>query len=130
MQGSTNVLRRRRRDSADQQRTHDYSSEAEPSPGSGGPWDRADDYPEAERIDCGSLLIPVREGFDNVAEEQGAWVADVHEESGMQLQAFAAPRSGGLWDEVRHEIAANIAESGGRCQESDGPFGRELRAEV
>ena len=28
-----------------------------------------------------------------VAEEQGAWVAVVHGESGMQLQAFAAPRS-------------------------------------
>jgi len=98
-----------------------------------GPWDIADDYPEADRIDCGSLLIPVREGFDvqiNVAEEQGAWVAVVHEESGMQLQAFAAPRNGGLWDEVRHEIAANIADSGGRCQESDGPFGPELHAEV
>jgi len=98
-----------------------------------GPWDIADDYPEAERIDCGSLLIPVREGFDvqiNVAEEQGAWVAVVHEESGMQLQAFAAPRSGGLWDDVRHEIAANIADSGGSCQQADGPFGTELRAKV
>ncbi|HYS31552.1 MAG TPA: DUF3710 domain-containing protein [Streptosporangiaceae bacterium] len=98
-----------------------------------GPWDIADDYPEAERIDCGSLLVPVREGFDvqiNVAEEQGAWVAVVQGESGMQLQAFAAPRGGGLWDDVRHEIAASIAESGGTCEESQGPAGVELRAQV
>src|SRR5258706_1832386 len=98
-----------------------------------GPWDVADDYPEAERIDCGSLLIPVREGFDiqiNVAEEQGAWVAVVHGDSGMQLQAFAAPRSGGLWDEVRQEIAANVAESGGSWREIEGPFGPELQAQV
>lgn len=98
-----------------------------------GPWDIAAEYPAAERIDCGSLLIPVHEGFDvqiNVAEEQGVWVAVVQGESGMQLQAFAAPRSGGLWDEVRQEIADNIAESGGSCQEARGPFGTELHAEV
>ena len=129
------MLRRRRRGSGDQPSAYAGSTEADQLAARpmAGPWDIADDYPEAERIDCGSLLIPVREGFDvqiNVAEEQGAWVAVVHEESGMQLQAFAAPRSGGLWDEVRQEIAANIADSGGRCQESDGPFGRELRAEV
>jgi Protein of unknown function (DUF3710) len=129
------VLRRRRRESGDQPSAYAESTEAVQR-GAGltaGPWDIADDYPEAERIDCGSLLIPVREGFDvqiNVAEEQGAWVAVVHGDSGMQLQAFAAPRSGGLWDEVRQEIAANIADSGGRCQESDGACGPELRAEV
>jgi uncharacterized protein DUF3710 len=129
------VLRRRRRDSGDQPSSYDESRADDQPPvlDTGGPWDIADDYPETERIDCGSLLIPVREGFDvqiNVAEEQGAWVAVVHGESGMQLQAFAAPRSGGLWDEVRHEIAANIAESGGSCQESDGPAGIELHAQV
>jgi hypothetical protein len=79
------------------------------------------------------LLVPVREGFDvqiNVAEEQGAWVAIVNGDSGMQLQAFAAPRTGGLWDEVRNEIAANISDSGGSCQESAGRAGTELRAQV
>jgi hypothetical protein len=98
-----------------------------------GPWDIADDIPAGERIDCGSLLIPVREGFDvqiNVAEELGAWVAVVHGESGMQLQAFAAPRSGGLWDEVRAEIAVNIADVGGSCAELAGPNGLELHAKV
>jgi len=129
------VLRRRRRENGDQPSAYSGSTEAEQlaSRPRSGPWDAADDYPEAERFDCGSLLVPVRDGFDvqiNVAEEQGAWVAVVHGESGMQLQAFAAPRSGGLWDEVRQEIAANIAESGGTCQEGDGPSGPELRAEV
>jgi uncharacterized protein DUF3710 len=136
------VLRRRRREGEDSPELVDQG-EQPPDPGLGsddyqaegesGPWDIADNYPANERIDCGSLLIPLHEGFDvqlNVAEEQGAWVAVVHEDSGMQLQAFAAPRSGGLWDEVRYEIAANIADSGGSCQEIDGPFGRELAAQV
>jgi hypothetical protein len=133
------VLRRRRREGDEQPELADHG---EPEPeyenglagrDAGGPWDIADNYPAAERIDCGSLLVPMREDFDvqiNVAEEQGAWVAVVHEESGLQLQAFAAPRSGGLWDEVRHEIAANIAESGGSCSETYGPFGTELAAQV
>jgi uncharacterized protein DUF3710 len=98
-----------------------------------GPWDIAAEYPAAERIDCGSLLIPVLEGFDvqiNVAEEQGVWVAVVHGDSGMQLQAFAASRGGGLWDEIRQEIAENIAESGGSCQEEYGALGTELHARV
>ncbi len=137
------MLRRRRREGGDQPSPYDAGQLGEqpsgqhgrqyPSSGTSGPWDMADDYPQAERIDCGSLLIPVRDGFDvqiNVAEEQGAWVAVVHGESGMQLQAFAAPRSGGLWDDVRHEIAANIADTGGSCQEADGPFGPELHADV
>jgi hypothetical protein len=129
------VLRRRRRESGDQPSPDEERlfDDQPPVQDTGGPWDISDDYPEAERIDCGSLLIPVREGFDvqiNVAEEEGAWVAVVHGESGMQLQAFAAPRSGGLWDEVRHEIAANIAESGGSCTEGDGPAGTELHAQV
>ncbi len=129
------MLRRRRRESDDQPGQYGPGEQTSQQavPPHGGPWDIADDYPESERIDCGSLLVPVREGFDvqiNVAEEQGAWVAIVNGDSGMQLQAFAAPRSGGLWDEVRNEIAANIGESGGSCQESDGPAGTELRAEV
>jgi len=129
------VLRRRRRESGDQPSAYAGSMEADELAAApmAGPWDIADDYPEAERIDCGSLLIPVREGFDvqiNVAEEQGAWVAVVQGDSGMQLQAFAAPRSGGLWEEVRHEIAENIAEAGGRWHESDGPCGPELEAQV
>ncbi len=135
------MLRRRRRDNAVQPDHQPERLEPEAQPADDlaaggrvtGPWDISDGFGESERIDCGSLLIPVRDGFDvqiNIAEEQGAWVAVVSGDSGMQLQAFAAPRSGGLWDEVRHEIAANIAESGGSCTETDGPSGPELHASV
>jgi hypothetical protein len=103
------------------------------APRTSGPWDAADDFPAAERIDCGSLLIPVRDGFDieiNMADAEGSWVAVVHGESGMQLQAFAAPRSGGIWGEVRSEIAENVNESGGTSHEVSGPHGTEVRAQV
>ena len=98
-----------------------------------GPWDAGQDVPELERIDFGSLLVPTAEGIEvqvSVVDNQPAWVTVMQGDSGLQLQAFAAPKSGGLWDEVRQEIAAEVARSGGQCTEADGPFGVELRARI
>jgi hypothetical protein len=51
-------------------------------------------------------------------------------QSAIQLQAFAAPRTEGIWDEVRHEIAGSITQQGGVVDQNDGPLGPELRAQV
>jgi hypothetical protein len=101
--------------------------------GRSGPWDAGDDVPGQERIDFGSLLVPTGEGAVvqvSVVEDQPAWITVMRGDSGLQLQAFAAPKSGGLWDEVRQEIAAEVARSGGQSAEADGPFGVELRARI
>jgi Protein of unknown function (DUF3710) len=98
-----------------------------------GPWDAAERFPERERMDFGSMHVPVREGLEvqiNMAEDQGVWIAVLRGENGLQLQAFAAPKTSGLWDEVRQEIAAEVAKSGGECEEAEGPFGTELHARV
>jgi hypothetical protein len=100
---------------------------------SAGPWDSAGDYPEAERVDLGCLLVPAYEGADvriSFAEETGVILAVVSGESALQLQAFAAPRSSGLWEEVLPEIAQEVAKAGGHSQEQEGPFGPELMAWV
>jgi hypothetical protein len=124
------VLRRRRN-------SGEEPAWAEPTPDDpdaavgGGPWDVNDDVPGAERIDFGSLRVPVVEGFEvqvSMAEDQPAWVTVVRGDSGLQLQAFAAPKTGGLWADVRQEIAAEVAKAGGECAEADGPFGVEVRA--
>jgi hypothetical protein len=47
-----------------------------------------------------------------------------------QLQAFAAPRRGGIWSEVREEIASGITQQGGVATEVEGPLGWELWAQV
>jgi len=98
-----------------------------------GPWDAATGFPEGERMDFGSLLVPVRDGFDiqvNLDEEAGIWIAVVHGENALQLQAFAAPKRSGIWDDVREEIAAEVGNSGGTSQEQEGPFGPELLASL
>ncbi len=98
-----------------------------------GPWDVAEAHPELFRVDLGSLQVPVLEGTDIqlvFAEQQGAWVTVRHQLSELQLQAFAAPRRSGLWDEVRSEIAAGITETGGQAAEREGTFGTEVIAQV
>jgi hypothetical protein len=100
---------------------------------SAGPWDSASEYPASERIDFGSLLVPVREGFDVqvfMSEEEGISIAVVSGDSGLQLQPFAAPRSSGLWHEVLPEIAEEVTKAGGQSRAEEGPFGPELYAVV
>ena len=116
----------------------DYDEEEgsgeEPEPIAGdGPWDSGEPYPELSRVDLGSLHVPVGPEYELqlvLADQQGAWVTVHHRSSDIQLQAFAAPRSGALWDEVRDEIAAEIETAGGTSTEQDGPFGPEVFAHV
>ena len=102
----------------------------------GGPWDAGEAHPDTNRVDLGSLLVPRgQEGQEYeiqlvMAEQQGAWVKIMHGESEMLVQAFAAARRGALWDDIRAEIAAEVEGAGGKSEESPGPFGMELIAEV
>lgn len=93
-----------------------------------------DDADSGPTLDFGSLRIPAVDGMQVRAElddqEQVVGVAVMLEETMLQLQAFAAPKSEGLWDEVRQEIAEGIRGGQGKAREVDGPFGRELQAEV
>jgi len=101
-------------------------------PGSG-PWDGAGSFPQRERIDFGSLLVPAYAGIRvevEVADGMGVCVTILRADSVLQLMAFAAPKTSGLWDEVREEFAAEVANSGGDSQEAQGPFGLELHARV
>jgi len=129
------VFRRRR--SADADRDELEYDEPEQPAGTpraeGGPWDAEEPFPELERVDLGSLQVPVGPEHEIqlvMAEQHGAWVTVRHRESEVQIQAFAAARRSSLWDDIRVEIAAEVDSAGGRSHESTGPFGTELIAEV
>lgn len=47
--------------------------------------------------------------------------------SALELGAYAAPRSGGLWSELREEISDHTTSEGGSASLAEGPFGVELR---
>ena len=102
-----------------------------------GPWDVAD-APELEeganRLDLGGLLVPVPPGTEvrvDVSPE-GAVVAAtiVSGDSALQVNAFAAPKTAGIWDDVRTEIAAALGQTGGQAAQVQGSFGTELHATV
>lgn len=50
--------------------------------------------------------------------------------STLQVQPFAAPRTSGLWHEIRQQIVDQIHKQGGTTEVIDGPFGPEVRAEI
>ncbi|MGP3986779.1 DUF3710 domain-containing protein [Streptomyces sp. 3N207] len=105
-----------------------------PAPRPDGPWDIEEvTDPSSGRVDLGGLFIPGVEGMELRVEVAGdAIVAAtvVLQDSAVQLQAFAAPKREGIWDEVREEIASGITQQGGVIDEVDGPLGWELRAQV
>ena len=97
-----------------------------------GPWD-SESAPDdgLDRVDLGSLLVAPREGAElrlqvdeNTGEVQSVMLAA--EEGALELRAFAAPRNGDLWTEVRPQIAADISRHGGTATEREGRWGPEL----
>jgi len=50
--------------------------------------------------------------------------------STLQVQPFAAPRSSGLWHEIRQQIMEQLANQGARAKPANGPFGPEIFAEI
>jgi hypothetical protein len=105
-----------------------------PAPRPDGPWDLSEvREPGAGRVDLGGLFVPGVEGMElrvEVAGESIVAATVVLRDSAVQLQAFAAPKSEGIWGEVREEIASGITQQGGVIDEVEGPLGWELRAQV
>ncbi len=118
-----------------------------------GPYDVAeiedlDEPSELPRIDLGSLILTGTPGSElrlQVSEESGQVIsamlvistiveppASAQQpvetfSSALELGAYAAPRSGGLWAELREEISQSATEAGGSASLAEGPFGVELR---
>jgi len=100
-----------------------------------GPFDRAEVDGLEGRLDLGALWMTGLPGMElrlEVEQESQSvvGVTAVLGESAVQLQAFAAPRSEGIWDDIRHEIAASITSQGGTADETAGPLGTELLARM
>lgn len=134
------AFRRKARDEAaasvDALEAEDQSAVVEEVAASG-PWDVTNAPADGlTRLDLGGLLIPVQPHAEvrvEVNEAQQVVAATVTTgQSTLQLLAFAAPRTLGIWDDVRHEIAESIRADGGTVDEVEGTLGTELhtRAQV
>lgn len=112
----------------------DETTEEPAGPRAKGPWDVSevtilDD--DTTRVDLGSLLVTAHEGLEvqlQVEEATGqvAAVLLAGQEGAAELRAFAAPRNGDVWDDVRRAVTAEVAQLGGTATEQDGVFGTEL----
>lgn len=102
--------------------------------GDAGPYD-IDDAPDGfAGLDLGSLHVPVPDGVElRVQADPDGQIQQVLLASGesvLQLGVFAAPRSEGIWDEVREDIRKQLFSDGVAAEDATGEFGPELRARV
>lgn len=116
---------------ADRDETAAEQDEAEQS--GKGPWDSLDsDAPDTdEYLDIGALMLPFLKGSElrlkansQTGDVLGATIT--YGSSSLELEPFAAPKSLGLWDEVR----ADLLKANPSCKEVDGVFGKELTLPV
>lgn len=101
-----------------------------------GPFD-VDERPEAKGLlDLGALRVPAVPGMEmrlDVEKESSSIVGltCTIQGSKLQLQAFAAPRSEGLWDDIRQGLAEGVKNAGGSSAiDPKGVFAKELLARV
>jgi hypothetical protein len=124
------MFRRKSRSEPDE--LADIADEATGTDAADGPWDSGSTPDDGlDRVDLGSLRVAPREGAElrlqvdeNTGEVQSVMLAA--DEGALELRAFAAPRNGDLWSEVRPQIAGDVSRHGGTAGEREGRWGTEL----
>lgn len=103
-----------------------------------GPWDysqRPLDDDDPRLINLGALIlvghpdVKIQLSADSKSEKIRSAVL-FSDETGLDLRVFAAPRSKGLWADVRTEIIAEVQTENGQYTQREGPWGPELIATV
>ncbi|RSX54206.1 hypothetical protein D2E25_0514 [Bifidobacterium goeldii] len=98
-----------------------------------GPWDvndeNAPDYDDY--LDLGSYYLPFLQGIElrikaNRSTQQVLGSTITYGSSSLEIEAFAAPKTMGLWDDVR----ADLLEANKNATEQPGVFGTELALPV
>jgi Protein of unknown function (DUF3710) len=100
-----------------------------------GPFDVSEVDDDIVRVDLGALRIPPREGMElrlELEEQTQRVIAATITLAGssVQMQPFAAPRTEGVWEDIRAEIAQQVTRQGGTADELAGRLGRELLARI
>jgi hypothetical protein len=87
-----------------------------------------------QSLDLGALRIPVLADVEIQLETgpQGEIrrVQASHGGSRLQLGVFAAPRTEGIWDDVRESLRTALTSGGSKPVEIEGEYGIELQARV
>lgn len=100
-----------------------------------GPFDVSEVETDESYIDLGGLRIKPVENIDmriDVDQRNQSVVSVTFQKGGaiLQVQPFAAPKSRGLWSEIRTELAASVREQNGIIDILDGALGRQVIAKL
>lgn len=100
-----------------------------------GPFDSLEYGERGDLLDAGALWLPLVSEASmhfSVAQETNTVMAAGYtlNDSALQLQPYAAPRSTGIWEQVCLDMQTSLAEQGGRSTKSEGEYGWELLAHV
>lgn len=98
-----------------------------------GPYDVADRPDLDGRLDLGALrvrlLVGAQVGFSTNPERTAVHGVTLRtNDSAIVIELFAAPRTFGIWDDIREEMKEALTAQNASSDELDGPFGRELVA--
>lgn len=115
----------------DEQDGTDEVPASTPGDGTAGPFDRSQVVDDSDYFNLGGIWLRGRPGMElrlevDQSEQSITGVTAVLGDSAVQLQAFAAPKTEGVWVQIRNEIAGSIVEAGGTAEVVTGEFGEEL----
>ncbi|NKE08933.1 MULTISPECIES: DUF3710 domain-containing protein [Kocuria] len=129
----------RKKKNADSPEASASASQAETAPfndddvRANGPYDVSEIESKDDYLDLGSILIKPQPGVglrlevDEKTKRPRAITLDVAG-STAQVQAFAAPKTAGLWEEIRQDLTTSLQGNNGAPEAVEGTFGTELRA--
>lgn len=100
-----------------------------------GPFDVAEVTAVRPYVDLGGVKILPRADLHLRLEVEEATKRVVavgleYHGSTLQVQPFAAPRSSGLWHDIREQILEQLHKQGAKAKPVAGPFGPEIFAEI
>ncbi|MSS84831.1 DUF3710 domain-containing protein [Actinomycetaceae bacterium WB03_NA08] len=86
-------------------------------------------------LDLGALYVPAIPGMQLRAQFEGdkktlRRILLISGTSGIQVSVAAAPRSGGMWEELREQVAQSIRQMNGSVTEVETKYGIELDANI
>lgn len=126
-------------DAVTESATEDAAQEARTPPATfkpgQGPHDANDVDTTKGYIDFGAIMVPAAKGqkirldIDQKTKRVVSLTITIGQAS-VQLQAFSAPKSGGVWQDVREQIHESVTKQKGRARILEGRFGKELHARV
>lgn len=115
----------------EQQVEFDDSKSAPDDRATAGPFDVSEVPSMRPYVDLGGIKVQPREGLQlrlEVEDKTKRVLAVTMDFQGslLQMQAFAAPKTAGLWNGIRRDITQQMAAQKAETREESGPLGPEL----